>query len=166
MSDLLCIAIEKRFSCRLFDTNKSVPPEAVDRIILAASKAPSGKNGQPWRFRILTEEDIQVVAEVLPQNKWFSKVKQCIAVFLDSDKIYDVQKDTLAVGACIENLILEATANDIQSCWISECTAYSDKINYILEIESRYNLLALIALGYGRQIGAQPEKLAPHEFMI
>lgn len=166
MPELLCTAIDKRFSCRLFDADRIVPADAVDKLILAASKAPSGKNGQPWRFRVLSEGNIKSIAELLTQNKWLSKVKQCIAVFLDSEKIYDMQKDTMAVGACVENMILEAAANDIQSCWIGECNNFQDEINRILDIGNRYILMAIVAIGNGRRIGLQPPKLAIQELMI
>lgn len=166
MSRLLCDAIDKRFSCRLFYADKIVPNDVVDKLILAASKAPSGRNGQPWRFRVLDEDNIKPIAELLVQNRWLFRVKQCIAVFLDSARIYDTQKDTMAIGACIENMILEATYNDVQSCWIGECANYHDEINSILGIENRYILMAIVAIGYGMQIGVQPTRLTIQELMI
>ena len=166
MSDLLCAAIDKRFSCRYFDAKKPVPTEIIEKVLLAASKAPSGKNGQPWRFRILSEDAIQSVSKLLSQNKWLVKATQCVAVFLDTDAVYDMQKDSMAIGACIENMILEATANELQSCWIGECNNYRKEINQILGIDEKYTLMALVALGYGRQIGAHPKKQMIKALMI
>ena len=35
-----------------------VPREAIDRIIEAATKAPSGANAQPWEFVVITDRDM------------------------------------------------------------------------------------------------------------
>ncbi|WP_395939553.1 nitroreductase family protein [Clostridium sp. DJ247] len=41
--------IEERRSIRKFQ-NKIVPKETIERLLELATKAPSGKNRQPWRF--------------------------------------------------------------------------------------------------------------------
>jgi nitroreductase len=48
-----------------------VPREAIEKVIDAATKAPSGGNHQPWEFIVLT--DRAVIAEVgrIYQDAWF-----------------------------------------------------------------------------------------------
>lgn len=42
-------AIEERRSIRKFK-DKVVPKEIIEKILELATKAPSGKNRQPWKF--------------------------------------------------------------------------------------------------------------------
>lgn len=45
-------AIEERRSIRKFQ-DKTVEKERIEKILKLATKAPSGKNRQPWRFIVL-----------------------------------------------------------------------------------------------------------------
>jgi coenzyme F420-0:L-glutamate ligase / coenzyme F420-1:gamma-L-glutamate ligase len=47
--------VEKRRSIRRFHPD-SVPEELLERLLRAASLAPSAHNNQPWRFVVLTKE--------------------------------------------------------------------------------------------------------------
>ena len=51
---------EAIYSQRQFTRYKTdtVPREAIDKIIDAATKAPSGGNAQPWHFIAITERDL------------------------------------------------------------------------------------------------------------
>jgi Nitroreductase family len=49
-------AIEQRRSTRKFKSNP-VPYEHILELIEAARLAPSGSNAQPWRFKIVTDEE-------------------------------------------------------------------------------------------------------------
>jgi F420 biosynthesis protein FbiB-like protein len=48
--------IQERRSIRRFD-DSAIPPEILQRVLKAATMAPSAHNGQPWRFVILTALD-------------------------------------------------------------------------------------------------------------
>jgi nitroreductase len=48
-------AIKQRFSCRSFST-KEIPVSCINEILNAARLAPSPKNRQPWRFKVLQQE--------------------------------------------------------------------------------------------------------------
>ena len=51
---------EAIYSQRQFTRYKPdpVPKEAIDKIIDAATKAPSGGNKQPWHFIAITDKDL------------------------------------------------------------------------------------------------------------
>lgn len=66
--------IMNRKSTRLFDEQKSIAPEELERILRAALQAPSPKNRQPWHFTVVTGEDTrrksaQVLEETLARLK-------------------------------------------------------------------------------------------------
>ena len=57
--------IQERRSIRRFD-GSSIPPKIIQRVLEAATKAPSAHNRQPWRFVILTTlEDKRSLANAL-----------------------------------------------------------------------------------------------------
>ena len=50
-----------------------VPREAIEKILEAATKAPSGANSQPWEFVVITDRDlIQRVGQIY-QEVWSSR---------------------------------------------------------------------------------------------
>ena len=65
-------AIEDRRSIRKFQ-DKVVPKEIIERILELATKAPSGKNRQPWRFVVLQnnskDELVKIMNDALNQHK-------------------------------------------------------------------------------------------------
>jgi nitroreductase len=150
--DLTCKAIQERQSCRWFDCTKEVSPSAIEQLIYSASLAPSGKNLQPWKFRVVNENEFgSFLHELLPNNKWIKDHKQFICIFLDSRLSYDTIKDYMSIAAAIENILIEAKCNDIDTCWIGECTEYSDKICKQINVDCKYHLLAIIAVGYAKR---------------
>ena len=52
-------AIEKRRSIRKFKPD-IIPHEHIEAIMDSARLSPSGCNAQPWRFKIVTEEDVKI----------------------------------------------------------------------------------------------------------
>ncbi len=48
-----------------------VPREAIDKIIDAAARAPSGGNNQPWQFIVITDRDLITKVGKLYAEAWF-----------------------------------------------------------------------------------------------
>lgn len=147
--DILSDAIRGRQSCRLFDQRRLVPHDVLLRMLTAASLAPSGKNTQPWRFRIEEEPSrIAGVAALLPANPWLARTKQLLFIYLDTSAVYNLPKAYMAIGACIENLLLEAVCNGAAACWVGECMEQADNIQRLLGTDPSYTLMAAVAVGY------------------
>lgn len=73
----------------------------------------------------------------------------CICVFLDGDAGYDKTKDSMAIGACIQNMLLTAEETGLAACWLGEILNRKDEVNECLSIPGKYELMAVIAIGYG-----------------
>lgn len=145
---LSCNALQERYSCRCFDEDCEIALNMMEQLVYAASLAPSGKNIQPWKFKVVQDNNFGAfLQETLPNNKWLKIHKQFICVFLNLEASYDMVKDCMAIGAAIENLLIEATSNRIDTCWIGECTTYAQKIGEFLKIDCKYQLCAIIAIG-------------------
>lgn len=142
--------IDKRCSCRLF-TERPVSQQDILDILSAGAKAPSVRNTQPWRFRVIKEQEvISAMGACLKKSKWIKNAPLLIMVLAIEDKDIDISKKMLSIGACIENMLLCATGKGIASCWVSEFLGDSDEIHALLNISSLYSEVAIIALGYER----------------
>jgi nitroreductase len=51
-------------------TADPVPKEAIDKIIDAATKAPSGGNNQPWEFIVITDRDLITKIGQIYRDAW------------------------------------------------------------------------------------------------
>ena len=96
-------AIKERRSCRNYSPDP-VSEEAIEQILEAGIWAPSGLNNQPWKFGVIRDKGLKTeMAGLTHYSKIVLSADTLIAVFLDSSLGYDRTKDTMAVGACIQN---------------------------------------------------------------
>ncbi len=147
MNTLDCI--RSRESVRSYSGDK-IPREKIETILNAAISAPSGKNGQPWRFFVV-QKNKNLFRRIAEQTVYFPSVvyADClILVFLDKAESYHYIKDVQAVGACIENMLLAAHDLNIGACWNGEILKNDRKICELLSLGKRYDLMAMIVLGF------------------
>lgn len=71
--------LSKRRSIRFF-SDKPVPQQLIENLILAAGTAPSGANKQPWRFVAVKDpaikKEIRIAAEEEEREFYFRKANQ------------------------------------------------------------------------------------------
>ena len=125
-----------------------MPEEALENILEAGRWAPSGLNNQPWRFAVITDTALK---DILSQLTLYSQIvkgsKVLIAVFLDTSACYDRTKDLQAIGACIQNMLLEAHSIGLGGVWLGEILKSKKQVEEILAMEKDLELMAVIALG-------------------
>ncbi len=142
------ILIKSRRSIRKFK-NLAVEEEKITKILELGRWAPSGLNNQPWRFCVLRAKEKDKISKFTSYENIITESNVCICVFMDSKACYDRTKDLLAVGACIQNMLLTAENLNLGTCWLGEILKNKEKINELLNIDkSRYELVAVIAVGY------------------
>jgi nitroreductase len=168
-------AIRTRRSCRKYLPDP-VPREALERVVEAATWAPSGKNRQNWRIFVARGEARDRIAELsgrsfafhedqlrrLYQEKVveftrgffrdFGGAPVVIAVF--TEKTEDgAFVDLQAGAAAVENLLLACVAEGLQGCWMTGPVRYEAEIAALLGAEG-LDLVAVVPVGY-------PAKAAP-----
>ena len=74
-----------------------------------------------------------------------------ILVFLDRKASYSYEKDLMAVGACIQNMLLYIHSQKLGACWLGEILNQRGKLQKALKIPGHLRLEAAIALGYPLQ---------------
>jgi len=144
-------AIDIRRSVRQFSTTK-VEEVKIIKLLKAAMQAPSAVNQQPWQFIVV--EDRQRIEELALCSKYSKFAREAPLLIVVLTKVKDlisenyIQQD---LGACCQNLMLEAVELDLGSTWMG---IYPDKerMDFIIEslnIDRNEALpFALIAVGY------------------
>ncbi len=153
--------IRSRRSIRRF-TEEPVPDEIIDRIIEAGAWAPSGLNNQPWKFAVIKDGDLKKkLAGLTHYSGTVSGANALIAVFLDHSLSYDRTKDTQAIGACIQNMLLFIHSIGLGAVWLGQILANRDRVQDLLECPEDFELMAVIALGYPASKGGEGKRREP-----
>lgn len=163
-------AIMERRSCRDFLADP-IEDEAINKILEAASWAPSPKNAQPWEFIVIKNQEIKrkIYEEAEERRKWFLekggwkwlgnyhvefllKVPVIVTVIGDPEKTgvdKFLQGDGMgyqrACSAAVQNMLLAAHSLGIASLWFS--IYESEMIRRILDIEFPKVPIAIVCLG-------------------
>ncbi len=158
--NLIMDIIQSRRSIRRF-SDKKISKDVIKQILNAGRWAPSGLNNQPWRFLVVMEGDEKKpkLAECTKYSYIIEGAKALIVVFLDKESVYHTVKDCQAIGACIQNMLLVTHSMGLGGVWLGEILNQSEKVCHILHVDSeRYDLMAVVALGYPAEKGASSRK--------
>jgi nitroreductase len=177
-------AIAGRRSIRKYQ-DKPLPDEVVRQILEAATLAPSGKNGQPWRFYVVREDKRDEMVRVMREGmghaqeagvplgsaEWTARIMERapVTVFVYND---DAEVDAFAadvyamvgslpavqsIGAAIQNMLLAAQELGVGSLWICDVFyAYRELTAWLGET---HQMIAAVSLGYPDEApGPRPRK--------
>jgi nitroreductase len=157
--------IKERRSIRKFK-EEPVPDNIIYEILEAGRWSPSGRNNQPWRFVVIKNRDIKdKLASLTKYTKIVNNSDFCIAMFFHTPSGYDRDKDLMSIGACIQNMLLQAHSAGIGSVWLGEILKNKEKINSILEIGEENENMALIAFGYPDEDG-ESERRSMNDILL
>lgn len=150
-------AIKGRRSIRSYKSDE-VKEELVREVIEAATHAPSAKNGQQWRFTVLTgdsknkftdfyrkslEELDYDVGSSFGSCTIMEEAPVFILVWNTNDRGWTTEIHS--VSAAIQNLLLKAYALGLGTCWIGDIFyTYDEIMSYF---KKPWKLLAGITLG-------------------
>lgn len=150
--------ILSRRSIRKF-TEEPVKDDDIKTILEAGRWAPSGLNNQPWKFIVIKDKENR---EELAGCTHYSKIVQnaplLIAVYLDTEAMYNKTKDIQAIGASIQNMLLACCDLGLGAVWLGEILNQSDKVNLILNCPDSMELMAVLAIGKASEGGKNPSR--------
>ncbi|MBY9019835.1 MAG: nitroreductase family protein [Candidatus Lokiarchaeota archaeon] len=142
--------VKRRRSYRVF---KSDLPEddKVKRILDAARLAPTWANKQGMEYIVVKHpETVKRVWNAVGQSLKFIEAPVFIVGIISESgsgtNSNGIKYFPLDCGICFEHLILAATAEGLATCWIGWFN--EEKIREVLEIPSKYRVMALTPLGY------------------
>lgn len=154
-------AISDRRSIRKY-LDDEVSEEILIDAIKMGIKAPSAHNRQPWKFKVLSKNEKNMIADAL-YNKTkdivghtgphtsniIREVPNMIMIFIDNQNIENRDMDIISIGACIENIILYLTDKGFGTLWIANTNLISEEIKEI--VNTSYETVSCIGVGYKNQ---------------
>jgi nitroreductase len=129
--------VNRRYSVRRYDPDRTVDREIIDRCLEAARMAPSACNAQPWRFVVVDDPDTRrkVAAEthsrLVTFNKFADKAPVLIVVMIEEGKavpqiggfLKGTRYSLVDIGIAAEHFCLQATDEGLGTCmmgWFNE----------------------------------------------
>lgn len=171
-------AIRKRRSVRSFD-GRPVDREQIERLITAASLAPSSHNIQPWHFHVATGETRDQLTEIVALStvhlqeyletlstdqlefaeKFFAglggaPVVIAVSVLESEDELSRINT-YLATGCAIQNLLLAAVEDDLACCNVTFAFWVRERLAELLGVGSDREIVSLILVGHPSEIPAE-----------
>ncbi len=181
--------LENRHSIRAYRPDP-VPRELLDKMVYAASLAPSAFNEQPWRFYIASGESRKRLGEIMVQGtyyleeymvvlghemnehvlRWYSElggapiVIACTAPRVDDD--FARLNKHLSMGAAIQNMLLVATELGLGACMLTFSFWVRDEIGEMLGVPDDRVLIALVSVGYSIEDPVAPGRQLPEDIVV
>jgi nitroreductase len=151
--------IISRQSDRKYDI-KPVEKEKLERIVEVGRMAPSACNAQPWKFVVVTDNQLIVriaeaaSARLIGMNGFVAQAPVILVIIREqpnmSSKVGGTIKNKdyslIDIGIAAENICLQAKAEDIGSCiigWFDE-----RQLKKLLSIPKPKRVELIITLGY------------------
>lgn len=157
MKDFLEL-VNARQSDRVYDSEREVELEKLERILEAARLAPSACNAQPWRFVVITDKELAQkvgkAASGLGMNKFVKQAPVHILIVEESanftsflgSKVKDKHFPLVDLGIAASHIVLAAESEGLGSCivgWFDE-----KEIKSLVGIPASKRLLLLVTIGY------------------
>ncbi|TVQ40799.1 MAG: nitroreductase [Spirochaetaceae bacterium] len=160
-SNQIVSVLQSRRSLRALDT-REIGADVLERIMTAATLAPSCSNKQPWRYLVARGEDAlsRVRLRLSEGNYWARRAPVIVLVItrddldcrLDDDRNY-AQFDT---GMSVMAMLAQAEAEGLYAHPMAGFDSVGLRGDF--GIEDGYRLLTVIAIGYPGSIEVLNEK--------
>lgn len=153
--------ILNRRSIRKFK-NDPVSKDQIRMILQAGIEAPSAKNNQQWRFEVFTGEEkdklVTFCVETFANKEKpkmatstvhsFKIMKEApvVIVVLNIAEWGQVTPEIQSIGACIQNMLLQAEHMGLGSLWICDVLFVNPELEKYLN--TSFKLEAAIAIGH------------------
>ena len=153
-------AIRGRRSIRVFK-KQNVPKEIVEKLIDAASWAPSAGNIQPWEFVIVRKPAVKKKLAQATLNQAFVEEAPVVIVVCADEKRssmgYGVRGKALYciqdTAAAAQNILLTAYSLGLGACWIGAFN--EDELKEALNAPEGIRPVAIIPVGYSNETPSQ-----------
>ena len=141
-------SIFERRSIRKF-TNKKISDINLQEILRAGMCAPSAHNQKSWSFIVI--KDKEIFKTIMQLHPYSSMLKTAdIVIMVCSTDINKVDFWAQDCSAATQNILLEATALGLGSCWLGVYPIHElcERLRTIFNIPNGNIPFSLVALGY------------------
>ncbi|OGW51329.1 MAG: hypothetical protein A2Z50_00970 [Nitrospirae bacterium RBG_19FT_COMBO_42_15] len=152
--------IEHRRSVR-FWKRKKVEREKIEKIIKAATFAPTSCNRMAWHFFVV-ENDFNNIVEGNSTNKdMLEKAPVRIYLAIDERLYPEIYAPAMDAGFTLQNLVLAAHALGLGSCLMYHCESVNQgwfRSNF--NMPDYYRVYCAVLLGYPDEIPSMPARVS------
>ena len=141
--------VKSRYSCRDYQP-RDVENEKLEYIMECVRYAPSAVNRQPWRFRIIKEDNDKANVQQCYNREWFNTAPLYILASVLHDEEW-VRADgkhhgDIDIAIAVEHLCLAATAQGLGTCWV--CNFDAALCKQLLSLPENEEPAVIIPIGY------------------
>jgi nitroreductase len=171
-SSFFAVAGRQR-ACRAFAPD-DLDDDVIERVLEAATWAPSAENAQPWVFVVVRHPCTNAAIGTLTQKAWRGGARDYAERRLDPRLLADVDRGAeggiaeapalvvvcadhelahervvaASIFPAVQNLLLAATALGLGSALTTLTTAFGAELRRLLDLPEHVNPVAVIPLGY------------------
>ena len=136
--------IYQRRSIRRYQ-QRPLDPSIIEELLKAAMASPSAKDGQPWRFIVITDQAVK--DQLISRHPSGELCAACAAVFvLYGDPVQVMLQQDLA--AATQNLLLAASALGLGACWLGMRSERQQPVIELLEIPPDQFIVSMVTVGW------------------
>lgn len=141
--------VKSRYSCRDYQP-RDVENEKLEYIMECVRYAPSAVNRQPWRFRIIKEDNDKASVQQCYNREWFNTAPLYILASVLHDEEW-VRADgkhhgDIDIAIAVEHLCLAATAQGLGTCWV--CNFDAALCKQLFSLPENEEPAVIIPIGY------------------
>jgi nitroreductase len=136
--------------------DKEIPEDVLKQILESGRQAPSAVNLQPIRFVIVNDQSMlkNLCSNLI--NRWVKSAPLALVGCADSKAMLTGKWAVVDATIALENMVIAAWSLGIGSCWIGGCN--EKKVKELTKIPDRWNVVALLTLGYPAEEPKQKKK--------
>ncbi len=159
-------AIRQRCSVRKYAGNTPTSSDIL-KVLEAGRWAPSGLNNQPWRYMLVADPKVKDQLARLTTSDAIIRSAPCLVLIcLDLKASYNRDKDLMAIGAFIQNMLLQAYDLGLGTCWLGQIVNRKSEVAALMKWPPQLEFVAGVAIGYRDEKIGERERKALDELEI
>ncbi|NTV92030.1 MAG: nitroreductase [Chlorobiaceae bacterium] len=143
--------VRERCSIRGFERDRKIPREILEKILEAGRLAPSAKNLQPWKFKVVSSPELLSELCASYSRDWLRSAPHLLVVtgrrqqaWVRSFDGYNSLETDLTIA--MDHMILAAASEGVATCWIA---AFNPVVlRSALGLPEHEEVFAMTPLGY------------------
>jgi len=133
---------------------ESLPKDVLRSILEAGRMAPSANNRQPWKFIVVTDEELK---RSLAKGRWNWFIKDSAVTIVGCGYCGDEEArkwSTIDTTIALQNMVLAAWSMGVGSCWIGDFK--EEEVKDLLGIPEDWKVVCLVSFGYPAETPQAP----------
>jgi len=149
-------AIKKRQSVRSYQ-EKEIPENALQQVLEAGRLAPSANNKQNWKFIVVRDKNLKEKLVPACKDQKFMGEASVVIVGCATSPSYKMGNGEYSypidLAIALDHMSLQAASLGLGTCWIG--AFYQDQVKEVLEIPKGVRVVALMPVGYPKELGVK-----------